>query len=432
MPQPTTALGPKTPKGTMHTLISFLGKSALDPHKGYRTAVYRFEDGYQEESSYFGLTLKNHLNPERFVVLGTKTSMWDVFFEGLDEKDEALEKRLEFIDKHKSEHLTEADLRDLEPFVAKKLGMEEGSVLLRLIPFGRNQKEQVEVLHMMASCVDPEDTVSLDVTHGFRHLPMLSFLSALYLEQVKQAKVEGLYYGALDMAQEHITPVLRLDGLLKIAQWINAFHAFDHTGDYALLVPMLKDSGLADQEGTLLEEAAFFERIQKDGQAKSKIRQGGPAIESLPALSPAGLFKEALKERIAWAQEERMFQRQSALAWRYLHRRDYLRAAIFAFEAFITRLVQEGRGDPNSYEARKVAKEAYETQGSLDGRYGSFRLLRNLRNALVHSTRENERMVQAAMGSEEKLSATLEAWMTHLLAESSTPGGQSAGKRGFE
>lgn len=411
------------PKGTMHTLISFLGKSQLDPRGGYRKAVYRFEDGLQEESSYFGLTLKNHLNPDRFVILGTKTSMWDVFFEGVDEKDEAIEKRLELIDRLKSETLTEANLRGLEAFVAKKLGMEAGSVLLRLIPFGRNEKEQLAVLKTMASWVEVGDTVSLDVTHGFRHLPMLSFLSALYLEQVKRAKIEGLYYGAAEMIQGGITPVLRLDGLLKIARWINAFHAFDHSGDYALLVPMLSDSGLSKEEGALLEEAAFFERIQRDGQAKSKILQGLSGIENLPALSPAGLFREALKERLAWAQEGRMFQRQAALAWRYLHRRDYLRAAIFAFEAFVTRLVQEGHGDPNSYEAHKIAKEDYERQNPRDARFESYRLLRNLRNALVHSTRENEGAVQKAVGSKEDLEATLKRVMAGLLATNPAPGG---------
>lgn len=407
----------------MQTLISFLGKSMLGPQKGYRTATYRFEDGYEEKSAYFGFTLKNHLSPDRFVILGTRTSMWDVFFEGVDEKDEAIEKRLELIDKLKSETLTEADLRDLEPLVAKTLGMEEGRALLRLIPYGRSEKEQVEVLKTMAGCVEPGSTVTLDVTHGFRHLPMLSFLSALYLEQVKQASIEGLYYGALDMSQDGITPVLRLDGLLKIARWIQAFHAFDQSGDYALLVPVLEDSGLSKEKGAFLGKAAFFERIQKDGEAKRNILLGLPGIEGLFALSPAGLFKEALKERLAWAQEERMFQRQAALAWRYLNRRDYLRAAIFAFEAFITRLVQGSHGNPNSYEARKSAKEDYERRFPPDEHFEDYQLLRNIRNALAHSARESDGMVQRAMGSEEELTATLRRLISGLLETSPSSSG---------
>jgi CRISPR-associated DxTHG motif protein len=44
--------------------------------------------------------------------------------------------------------------------------------------------------------VQPGEHLSIDVTHGFRHLPMLALVAARYLGRVVGVKVEELYYGA--------------------------------------------------------------------------------------------------------------------------------------------------------------------------------------------------------------------------------------------
>jgi CRISPR-associated DxTHG motif protein len=44
------------------------------------------------------------------------------------------------------------------------------------------------LLTLMAETVQPWDTVHLDVTHGFRHLPMLALLAALYLQYARKPK----------------------------------------------------------------------------------------------------------------------------------------------------------------------------------------------------------------------------------------------------
>jgi CRISPR-associated Csx2 family protein len=64
----------------MSTLISFLGKGQADPQTGYRTANYRFDDGFSRRVPFFGLALAEYLKPDRLVLVGTPSSMWDVFF----------------------------------------------------------------------------------------------------------------------------------------------------------------------------------------------------------------------------------------------------------------------------------------------------------------------------------------------------------------
>jgi len=47
----------------------------------------------------------------------------------------------------------------------------------RLIPFGKDADEQYAILDAIAGTV-PNGDVSFDLTHGFRHLGMVGFLSA--------------------------------------------------------------------------------------------------------------------------------------------------------------------------------------------------------------------------------------------------------------
>lgn len=61
----------------------------------------------------------------------------------------------------------------------------------------------------------PNGQVSFDLTHGFRHLGMVGFLSAYMLKRVRDLSVRDLWYGALDMSRDGVTPVLRLDGLVR-------------------------------------------------------------------------------------------------------------------------------------------------------------------------------------------------------------------------
>lgn len=64
------------------TLISFLGRNTAKPGAGYKLARYRFPDGWEYETPFFGLALAETLRPERVVILGTAGSMWDVLIFG--------------------------------------------------------------------------------------------------------------------------------------------------------------------------------------------------------------------------------------------------------------------------------------------------------------------------------------------------------------
>ncbi len=81
------------------------------------------------------------------------------------------------------------------PVLADRLGCE---VRLRLISYCHTFREQEGLLRDLTEEVGQGDQVDLDITHGFRHLPMLTLLSALHLRKVRSAKIAHIWYGAYD------------------------------------------------------------------------------------------------------------------------------------------------------------------------------------------------------------------------------------------
>lgn len=398
-----------------HTLISFLGRGNPDRGKRYRQAIYEFDAGERQTTEFFGLGLTRQMRPDRLLILGTTGSMWDVLLISLglgQEHDDALLALTESADHNRT---TQEELDRLTAVVSRQLGL---PVNLRLIPYGRDTYEQAEILQRMAADIADSDAVTLDVTHGLRHLPMLAQMSALYLRRVKNVEIRGLYYGALDMTYDGLTPVMNLNGLLDIADWTGAVQSFDKDGDYGVFASLVQEQ--SPTAAHLLKESAFYERTTRPGQARSKIRELTTLLDQQPLTGIGALFMPILQDRIAWHQEERLYQRQQALSRLYLERSDFLRAALLGFEAFITRLMhQQGMSNPDNRMQRETAKNAYETRNKAthprSDEYQRYCLLRDLRNHLAHGNPPPQAEIQKALASTEQLRNLLDDLLNRLL-----------------
>ena len=224
---------------------------------------------------------------------------------------------------------------------------------------------------------------------------MIAVVAAVYLQAVRSVRVRELWYGFYDPDTESGT-AHDLSGLLRLFDWVQALSQFEHGGDYGVFAPLLAAEGRPELDRPV-REAAFFERTTRDAPAKEKITTVFHDLDRAPLTGLGGLFQSALEERLGWAREDNPQRRQRALASRHLERRDYLRAVVYAFEAFVTHLVYEDRGDHTSYEDRDKAKSDYE-----GGEPSSaYRDLRDLRNALVHVSRPSNRKVEQAAKGEE-------------------------------
>jgi CRISPR-associated Csx2 family protein len=394
-----------------HTLVTLLGRVAKDRGGAYRTATYRFPDGSREETSFFGLALANHLRPDRLVVLGTHSSMWGTLVEHAAAEGEEEDARLELFTAEDAGSVGQALLDRLSGVLRRGAGRE---VVPKLIPFGRTDGEQRTILETIGAVV-ASGAVSFDLTHAFRHLAMVGMLSAFMLERIGRLAVRSLWYGAFDMTEQGITPVLRLDGLAAIERWVGALDRFDATGDYGVFAPLLKADGVAADKARCLEEAAFYERTFNLADAARRLRTFRMAMRSrLPGAS--GLFQDRLAQRLKWIDEKDLAAQQRTLAQQYLERADFVRASVFVWEALVSR-------DCRGYDLdRRGTREA--TERALDERFRSdrddrgaeaYRTIRYVRNALAHGTLPENERVRALLKSPQRLRDALEEAMRCLF-----------------
>ena len=393
-------------------LLTFLGRTRKS-EAGYRTICYKFGDGDAcDPVAFFGWTLQRRLQPDRLVILGTAGSMWDHLTEAdFDFGSIAEDERLALTEKVAQQQVTEDDLHPLEPLLGERLGCE---VRLRLIPYCRDENEQIALLRILAEEVDAGDHVELDITHGFRHLPMLALLAALHLRKVRGARIEHIWYGAYD-PDTGGAPVYELSGLLRIADWIEALSVYGQSGDYGVFGRLI-----GGEAGRLLAEASFLETVKRIGQARSRLRDVLKCIDQSddPVLL---LFKDELRRRIGWAEGENYYRRQRELALEYLERERFLDAILTGWEAFTT-LLQREKGiplDPDNHRHRERVRDEFDQRERArkpsTSRYNAFDSLRRLRNAVAHGSQPKGEEVQRALGSREEMKALLRNLLAELL-----------------
>jgi len=396
------------------TLITILGRPKKEENV-YQPTRYTFEDQTQTDPlAFFGWALQQRIQPQRMVILGTSGSAWDHLFEGdIDLGENGADERLALIDACEQKQVTQAQLDKLCSYLSQHLGC---SVELTLIPYARNEAEQVELLRTMAKHVPASENVHLDVTHGFRHLPMLSLLAALYLRIARNATIEKIWYAAYD-PDTKTAPVLDLSGLLRIADGLQALASFDKDGDYGIFVPLLHQAGLSPESTQALREAAYFENILNVGDATGKLRTARKLGLDQAQLKPeADLLLPSIRERLDWSAENKQFEKQTKLARQALTRQDYLRATLYAYEAVITKLCHMSGASKTDFDQREQTRKDYEArQKDLRGQeHEDYKLLKNLRNQVAHGTRGSKGEIQTIMLNENLMQQTLTQLLTRI------------------
>lgn len=385
----------------MTTLISFLGKQA----NGYRTARYCFDAGFTREVPFFGMALAEYVQPDKLILLGTASSMWDVLFlEETESKDDSL---LHLVEAASAGRVDQPLLDQHAQRLEEKLGY---PVRCQLIPFARDEAEQVAILSELSARVDQDERIVLDVTHAFRHLPMLALVAARYLQHVRRVDVQDIYYGALTMEDQHgNTPVLRLGGMLRMLNWVDALSSYEKDGDYGVFAKLLEDDGLERSRAALLEKAAFFERTNNPVKARETLSSVFPSVESHDGAL-GRLFRGELVKRISWFRGPSRDDWEQSLARAYLERRDYLRTATFMYEAFVTRATNAEKFNPNDFAQRD---EAYKRARS---EHPEVKQLEYLRNALAHGVRPRDDRDGRTLGDEISLRDKLSGLLKKLFS----------------
>jgi CRISPR-associated Csx2 family protein len=383
----------------MTTLISFLGRGK-GKDGSYSTACYRFDDK-PRTAPFFGMALAEYLKPDRLILLGTSGSMWDVFFDHTtDAGDETF---LELIEAVNNNEVDAALLDAFAERLSKKMDIRAECLL---IDYARDTAGQTRLLSDLARLLDEREEIVIDMTHSFRHLPMLALVAARFLAIVKRVSVKEIYYGALEMMKAGEAPVIRLKGLLDMLDWMDALVSFDKNGDYGIFAPLFAQAG-NEEAAESLKTAAFYERTNQPGPAKKPLKEFS-RNGRLPGHPMSELFRPELEKRMSWVREENYGKRQLELARRRLANGDFVQASALGFESVISFHVVQSRRDPMSHKDRDEAKNSLEAKIKEAGNnkteaQRAYLDLRDMRNTLAHGSRSDSADIQRAVASESAL-----------------------------
>ena len=401
-------------------LITILGKARKKDGNDYSSTRYDFGGNREPiETKYLGLALQQRLQSDTLIVLGTSGSMWDNLFASLNLADSHQEAILALIDAAANDAVTDAQLAPLAQAASEALGK---TVICETIPYGRDEAEQIAIISQILGYFTQGDKAILDITHGLRHLPLLIEHIANLLPTLKDVAIENIYYGAHELARDSKTPVLPLIGLQKISDWQNALAAYDHSGHIAVFAPILAEIGVSANTVKLLQSAAYAEQTHRFRQSKQLVENFLAALKKEPESELLNLIRPTLADRLNWIKNP---QHRFILAEQALAHKDYLRAALYGFEAFYDRVLEhENYRESHDYELRKQTFEAYLTRAR-DNRkggageannqkiYTAYGKLRDIRNALAHGSDPNSTNekylaeIKSTLANEEKLAQTL-------------------------
>lgn len=97
------------------------------------------------------------------------------------------------------------------------------------VPHGASEAELWQVFLAIEQAAGGQE-IALDITHGFRSLPLVGLLAASYFHALTETRLRGLYYGAYTEGAEQ-APILNLSPMLGLGEWALAVRAWRDYGD---------------------------------------------------------------------------------------------------------------------------------------------------------------------------------------------------------
>jgi CRISPR-associated Csx2 family protein len=380
------------------TLISFLGRGPYAPdgkRKQYFRVQYQFDDWTSSKVAFFlhaALEWLRHnktTGPDRLVVLGTPGSMWDELLLALctGQQQRTEELALHLTDRVDAQAIARDDLDRLEKELTDVLGIE---VRAGLVPPGQTQQEQAQILDTLQRHVDPDGRLILDVTHGYRHQPMLALGAAILLSRLRGVKIEEILYGGIELRPgDEPKPVVRLRWLLDLFDWADSIRQLHVGGRLRALTSVIRDGRLQKA----LADTAFFlatNQVHQAGLAAKECRQLLATAQADPLLDLTRDVIDTVLTDVAGCQRDA--QGILEVARVALREQDYVRASILLVAAL------------EKHEERPGV--------SLDSE--PVREIRNLRNSLAHAFRHTDQVTRQALDSRQEMQRTLQKQLDWL------------------
>jgi len=336
-------------------LLTFLGTTSYQP----ATYVWRSPDGEQHEHTtrYAPAAAYRFLRADGIVVLATSEAC--------------------------AAHL--AGLRqEVGPAV---------DISVEHIPGGANEQELWQIFAAVARCARQGPAMALDITHGFRSLPLIALLAVAFLRAVHRVEVERVVYGAWEARDTRVdpprAPLFDLTPMLSLLEWAIAADRLIRSGDARDMAACLRDAAppwpQAQQAGLLrlkskisrlsrgLDDISHDLRLirpyltlEAAHRLTSQLAEAEECAASVPPFAEllaevrATFAGHALAKPDAPENVGACLQRQRALIRWYLDRQYYVEAATLAREWVVSwwAVAQQGKVDLLAKDTRHAAEHA--------------------------------------------------------------------------
>lgn len=307
----------------MMKLLTFLGTG------NYQNATYRYAEFPPTASTFFQEVLARWYKPDAVVVFETTKS---------NEQHHAALKAA----------LASAGIKDPQ---------------VEMIPGGQSEEELWQIFEKVAGAVSDGDTLHIDITHGFRSLPMVAMLVIQFVREVrKEVVIAGVHYGAYEAKDESIppnVPVFDLTPFIALSGWMTAARTFQSTGDARDLANFVKrhSSGLDPASkkehrpvnarikgmSSALENLSDSLLLNRPKEIKQRVAEAKRVcLESaesatIPALHPFEMMAESTLERYRPLDADMgsLGGMKALIDW-YMEHRHYLQALLLMREWMIS------------------------------------------------------------------------------------------------
>ncbi|NPA03525.1 MAG: TIGR02221 family CRISPR-associated protein [Epsilonproteobacteria bacterium] len=213
------------------------GSKGRDGEGDYETTNYILE-GKKYSSTLSSLPIINHYKINKVFFIGTSGSMWDNLYLRVGGENEEYLGLL--IEKKADKNLREEDLEELERTIDNHLNSQGSKCIL--IDYAKNDEDEIwdnfEKIIKIQEYLSGDEEIYLDITHGFRYMPILNIFALEFLSQLNEKlKPKKIFYAMLD---KKYSPIVDFSIFFELLEWAKAVEEMENFASLNRLVTLAR------------------------------------------------------------------------------------------------------------------------------------------------------------------------------------------------
>jgi len=197
---------------------------------------------------------------------------------------------------------------------------------------GTDEDEIWSIFQKIYDQIQSGDEVTLDITYGFRSLPMLGIVLIHYAKMLKNIRIKAVAYGAFEALfktgkrinqiplEERNVPILNLTSFAMLQQWTNAARDFTLHGKAAKIAELTKQETFGEAlENMTLSFSTVRGREIVEGNIFSIVKNNIEQLQDKPFVAPLSPLLEKVKQKITPFQSNDIQNGLLAVQWCIRH-----------------------------------------------------------------------------------------------------------------